>query len=76
VIYQLVLITNLGVVTPLVNFPTWNDCMMEKGRIAKTQQYSAECLPAQSPQQLQQNIESSMKMMLDTINKLSQGQTK
>jgi len=71
VIYQLVLITNLGVITPLVNFPTWNECIVEKTRIAKTQQYSAECLPAQSPEQLQQNVESSMKMMLDTINKLT-----
>jgi hypothetical protein len=47
---------------------------MEKSRIAKTQQYSAECLPAHSPAQLQQNIESSMKMMLDTINKISKEQ--
>jgi hypothetical protein len=47
---------------------------MEKSRITKTQQYSAECLPAQSPAQLQQNIESSMKMMLDTINKISKDQ--
>ena len=73
-IYQLVLITNLGVVTPLVSFPTWNECMVEKARIAKTQQYSAECLPAQSPEQLQQDIESSMRMMLDTINKISKEQ--
>ena len=73
-IYQLVLITNLGVVTPLVSFPTWNECMVEKARIAKTQQYSAECLPAQSPAQLQQDIESSMRMMLDTINKISKEQ--
>ncbi len=70
-IYQLVLITNLGVITPLVNFPTWNECMAEKARIAKTQQYSAECLPSQSAEQLQQNVEASMKMMLDTINKLT-----
>jgi len=49
---------------------------MEKAKIAKTQQYSAECLPTQSPEQLQKNVESSMKMMLDTINRLSQGQVK
>jgi hypothetical protein len=48
--------------------------MVEKARIAKTQQYSAECLPAQSPEQLQQDIESSMRMMLDTINKISKEQ--
>lgn len=75
-IYQLVLITNLGVITPLVNFPSWEECVRERAKITKTQQYSAECLPAQSPEQLQKSVESSMKMMLDTINKFSQGQTK
>ena len=75
-LYQLVLITNLGVITPLVTFPTFELCIMEKAKIAKTQQYSAECLPTQSPEQLQKNVESSMKMMLDTINRLSQGQVK
>lgn len=73
-IYQLVLITNLGVITPLVSFPTWDECMREKVRVNKTQQYSAECLPAHSPEQLQKNLESGMKMMLDTINRISQGQ--
>ena len=73
-IYQLVLITNLGIMTPLVNFPTWDECLRERAKISKTQQYSAECLPAQSPEQMQKQIESSMKMMLDTLNKLSQSQ--
>ena len=69
-VYQLVLITNLGIVTPLVSFPDWTQCVQEKAKIAKTQQYSAECLPAQSPEQIQKQVESSMKMMLDTINKI------
>lgn len=69
-LYQLVLITNLGLITPLTTFPNWNSCIEEKVKIAKTAQYSAECLPTKSPQQLQQDIESSMKMMLDTINKI------
>jgi hypothetical protein len=71
VIYQLVLITNLGLITPLTTFPNWESCVTEKVKIAKTSQYSAECLPTKSPQQLQQDIELSMKMMLDTINKLT-----
>jgi len=74
VLYQLVLITNLGMVTPLVTFNDWNTCVAERARIAKTQQYSAECLPTQSPEQTQKQIEAQMKMMMDTINKLSQGQ--
>lgn len=73
-IYQLVLITNLGIMTSLVNFPTWDECLRERAKISKTQQYSAECLPAQSPEQIQKQMESSMKMMMDTLNKLSQSQ--
>jgi hypothetical protein len=67
VIYQLVLITNLGVITPLTTFSDWNSCIMEKAKITKTAQYSAECLPTKSPQQLQQDIDASMKLMLDTL---------
>jgi hypothetical protein len=40
---------------------------MEKARITKTAQYSAECLPTKSPQQLQQDIDAGMKLMLDTL---------
>jgi hypothetical protein len=67
VIYQLVLITNLGIITPLTTFPDWNSCMVEKAKITKTAQYSAECLPTKSPQQLQNDINVGMKMMMDTI---------
>ena len=73
-IYQLVLITNLGMITPLVTFSDWNSCMTERAKISKTQQYSAECLPTNSPEQTQKQIESNMKMMMDTINKLSKEQ--
>jgi len=59
-------------ITPLVNFNTWEDCIKERARITKTQQYSAECLPSQSPEQAQKQIEMNMKMMMETINKLSQ----
>ncbi len=70
-IYQLVLITNLGMITPLITFNTWDECLRERTKISKTQQYSAECLPAQSPEQVQKQIESNMKMMMDTLNNLS-----
>lgn len=70
-IYQLVLITNLGMINPLVNFNTWEECIRERAKISKTQQYSAECLPAQSPEQAQKQIESNMKMMMDTLNNIS-----
>lgn len=73
-LYQLVLITNLGMITPLVTFNDWDSCVREKVKITKTAQHSAECLPTQSPEQTKQQIESNMKMMMDLINKFSQSQ--
>lgn len=73
-LYQLVLITNLGMVTPLATFQDRNLCLAEQGLISKTSQYSAACLPTQSPEQLQRQIESGMKMMVDTINKIAKEQ--
>ena len=73
-IYQLVLITNLGMITPLYMFEDWNSCIREKTKISKTQQYSVECLPAQSPAHAKQQIESGIKMMSDIISKLASEQ--
>jgi hypothetical protein len=46
--------------------------MVEKGKISKTSQYSAECLPTKSPQQLQQDVDAGLKMMLDTLKKVQE----
>lgn len=70
-LYQLVLITNLGVITPLVSFPSFEQCIVEKSKIAKTQQYSAECLPTHSPEQLQKQMQESMRIMMETISNLT-----
>lgn len=75
-LYQLVLITNLGIVTPLATFPDYNHCIKERALISNTQQYSAACLPTDSPEQIQKRVEQSMNMMLSTIQKLSEGMPK
>jgi hypothetical protein len=72
--YQLVLITNLGAITPLVTFPTWDECVREKARITKTQQHSAECLPTQSPEQLKAQMQGHLKMMNELIQELQKTQ--
>ena len=71
-LYELVLITNLGAVTPLATFPNYNDCMIEQGRIAKTQQYSAACLPTNSPEELAQRMNAGIKVLVDNINRLQE----
>lgn len=66
-LYQLVLITNLGVVTPLASFPDYNSCMIQQTLTGKSAQYSAACLPTESPEQLQKRMQESMGMMLNFI---------
>jgi hypothetical protein len=68
-LYQLVLITNLGVVTPLATFPNWNDCMKEQVRVVTpaTQQYSVSCLPTESPEQIKKRADEGLKMMMNLL---------
>lgn len=71
-IYQLVLITNLGVITPLATFPDRLDCMREQAYITKTDQYSAACLPANDPRQAQAQMEQSMRMMSEMVGRMKE----
>ena len=71
-IYQLVLITNLGVITPLAQFPDRLECMREQAYIAKTDQYSAACLPANDPKHAQAQMEQGMRMMTEMMNKMKE----
>jgi hypothetical protein len=72
VIYQLVLITNLGVITPLATFPDRLDCIREQGYIQKSQQYSAACLPANSPEQASAQAQQGFKIMLEMMERMKQ----
>ena len=74
-IYQLVLITNLGVITPLAQFSDRLECIREQAYIQRTEQYSAACLPANDPKHAQAQMEQSMRMMTEMINKMKE-QTK
>ena len=71
-IYQLVLITNLGAITPLAQFTDRMDCIREQAYIQKSPQYSAACLPANSPEQAQAQAEQSMRMLTEMMNKMKE----
>jgi hypothetical protein len=71
-IYQLVLITNLGVITPLATFDQRLDCIREQAYIQKSQQYSAACLPANSPEQAAAQAEQGFKIMLQMMDRMKQ----
>lgn len=69
-LYQLILVTNLGMMTPLATFNDRMDCIKEQGMMQKTAQASAICVPVQSPQQVQQQMEQHMKMLMDFAKKM------
>lgn len=73
-LYQLVLITNLGVMTPLVTFNDQQSCLKERAMITKTAQYSAECLPTQSPEQLKAQMQTQMRMMNELLEEFKKNQ--
>lgn len=69
-LYQLVLITNLGMITPLATFNDLGACLKERAPITKTAQYSAECLPVQSPEEVKKQVQAQMKMMTEILQEL------
>lgn len=66
-LYQLVLITNLGMITPLATFDTQSACLKERSMISSTNQYSVACLPTETPEQLQKKFEANAKLMMQTV---------
>lgn len=68
--YQLVLITNLGMITPLVVFNDQGACLRERAMISKTAQYSAECLPTASPEETKKQIQAQIKAMQEILREL------
>ena len=69
-LYQLILITNLGMTTPLATFTDRMECIKEQGMVQKTAQASALCVPVQTPQQIQQHMEQHMKMLMDFAKRM------
>jgi hypothetical protein len=72
--YQLVLITNLGAITPLAMFNDLGACLKERAPITKTAQYSAECLPTQSPEEVKKQMQAHLKMMNELLQDLQRTQ--
>jgi hypothetical protein len=69
-LYQLVLITNLGMITPLATFNDLGACLKERAPISKTAQYSAECLPTQSPEEVKKQVQAQLKAMTEILQEL------
>jgi hypothetical protein len=70
-LYQLVIITSLGV-TPWqgVQFQNLEQCMKEKTRLSAS--LNTECMPIMSQEQLQKNLQSSIMMMMSVMKQLPQ----
>jgi hypothetical protein len=71
-LYELVLITNLGVTTALATYPDFNSCLKERVQISQqnSQQYAVACLPTNSPEELEKKMNLGFKVLIDNINKL------
>ena len=68
-LYQLVLITSVGV-TPWqgVHFQNLEQCMKEKNRIS--QSINAECMPIMSQEELQKNVQSSIMTFMKLVDSM------
>lgn len=71
-LYQLVLITNLGVITPVATFHDRLDCLRERGMIQQSSQYSTACLPSNSPDEVMRQNEQSMRQMMQMFRNMTQ----
>ncbi len=66
-IYQLVLITNLGLMTQLGTYTDQSTCLRERAMISKTAQYSAECLPTQNNEQFKMQLKEQTQLINSLI---------
>jgi hypothetical protein len=59
-------------ITPIATFPDRNACIMEQALISKSAQYSATCLPTESPEQLVERMNSGLKVLVENIHRLQE----
>lgn len=71
-IYQMVLITSMGTITPLATFNDSIDCVREQAFIQKSDRYSVVCLPTQDPRQSQAQVEQGMQMLTEMMNRMKE----
>lgn len=71
-IYQMVLITAMGTITPLATFNDNIDCVREQAFVQKSDRYSVACLPTNDPKHAQAQMEQGMRMMTDMMNKMKE----
>ena len=71
-IYQLLLITSLGVVTPLATYPNRDACAVEQANLKPTPQYSTVCLPVEDPKYTQARMEQGLRIMTQMMNTMKE----
>jgi hypothetical protein len=77
-LYELVLITNLGVTTALATYPDFNSCLKERVQITQSHsaQFSVACLPTNSPEELEKKMNLGFKVLIDNITRLQESMEK
>ena len=73
-IYQLVLITNLGLITHLGTFRDQGSCLQQLAIMKTTQQHSAECLPIQNLEEFKKQTQEQNKSINNLVQELQRVQ--
>ena len=73
-IYQLVLITNLGIITHLGTYQTQGECLQQLAIMKTSQQYSAECLPIQNLENFKKQTQEQNKAIGSLVQEIQRFQ--
>lgn len=68
--FQLLLITSLGVVVNLGTYPSAAECLKASAFTQPSQGASISCVPVQSPAEIKKQVDQTLSMMIDSINKV------
>jgi hypothetical protein len=69
-VYQLVLITNLGIITLLGTFRDQGSCLQQLALMKTTQQHSAECLPIQNLEDFKKQTQEQNKSIGNLVQEI------
>lgn len=69
--FELVLITNLGLVTHLAHYNTLNECLTSKAAVQDTKQSSAQCLPVQDAQSFKREVEKNNQITNEALKRVA-----
>lgn len=68
--FELVLITNLGLVTHLAHYTTLDECLTNKAAVLDNKQSSAQCLPVQDEKSFKSEVEKNNQITNEALKRI------